>query len=201
MSWPFANGRMTPRHAEGSSDPVAFQASCFCHEACNKSLSASMVGGDIGMARRMLQYWLVLGPSYLGKAPRKEAWKIVQTAFREGEVPTEALLEVCAASLLRREDAPSVRVSKKASALELPETPPDVRERCQRLLAAGVLPVTTPAVRRRNRPQPGNLYGKPPHLTEAFRWGYTSPNLPNPRDSRWLLQRGDWVLNMVPRGG
>ena len=201
VSTPFALGRLTPRHAQGSSDAVGFQASCFCsgHGACNKSLSASVVGGDIDNVQRMLKYWLVLGPSYTKKQSHKEAWEIVQSAFRAGELPSDTLLEACASSLQQHEDVSKRSCSSVAETL--PSTPRDVHDACSRLMLEGVLPETTPAQRRRNRPRPGKWYSTPPDLTDAFRWGYTSPNLPNPQDCRWLLVDDDWQLLKKPRGG
>ena len=77
--------------------------------------------------------------------------------------------------------------------------PSDVHARMLDLAAQGIIPVTTMAQRQRARGTSGSTYGVPKFLSEAFTYGYISPNLPAPKNFVWRCENKSWFL--ATKGG
>ena len=80
-----------------------------------------------------------------------------------------------------------------------PNVPELVHERMLLLVAKGTFPKTIPIQRQKNLGTQKSVYGVPPELAEARRFGYIGPNLPAPLGMRWVCRSSKWSL--APSGG
>ena len=138
----------------------------------------------------MLKYWLLLGPTTTNKTDHKSLWEnVVVHEYRNANLPTNEWLE---------ETLTRFMVDNEVSVHDdEPPTLPDVRARCQQMISDGFLHPTTAAQRRRaRRHTAGSTYFYPPPMKDPWKWGYTSPNLPNPPGHRWLSSGGNWMLRI-----
>ncbi|CAE7531912.1 unnamed protein product [Symbiodinium microadriaticum] len=72
--------------------------------------------------------------------------------------------------------------------------PAAVHQEMQRLAEAGVLPITTPEQRARNRCSGGSEYGVPAAFADARRFSYVHPNFPPPTGYFWRCRGSEWTL-------
>ena len=78
--------------------------------------------------------------------------------------------------------------------------PAELHQEMQRLAQAGVIPITTPDQRARNRGSGGTEYGVPAAFADARRFSYVHPNLPPPTGYHWRCRGSEWTL-CVKGGG
>ena len=140
----------------------------------------------------MLQYWLCLQCGVSTGATHtlehRKLWdEVVMDDQKNNELPGAAWLD---------EHMPTETLDATSAdeSVAAPATPPEIHEQCQAMMRRGDLPQTTAQQRRRNRPCIPGEYGTPPMLTQAWRWGYTSPNLPNPYGFKWKHRDGKWLI-------
>ena len=173
-------------------------------QGCSKEMSLSVGGGGL-MTRVLLKTWALIGQGLTSKALHMGAVlrKDLLDKARQGELLTEpeldelVSLDTTPQPFVFAEPALPSQGSVLGDALE--GVPASVHEDCCSMASQGILPVTTPEMRKRNQQASNTDYHVPVQLLPALRFGYISPNLPPPRGMRWRAQRGRWHL--APQGG
>ena len=77
--------------------------------------------------------------------------------------------------------------------------PPEIHATALQLVATGVIPVSTPGVRGRNRRVPGTTYYVQLNMHGLLQHGYIGPNMAPPKGFLWFCHAGNWWLQR--RGG
>ena len=158
----------------------------------------------------MLRAWIAWGQGCASKEEHKAIWSRVCSAKKKSKLPSlEALLAMPVfAPVSGAASASAAGTGKQSSATEqssavansAPRTPDEVTERMEAMIAAGQLPRTTKAQRRRNKRTNNTEYGVPQGLSEALQWGFVHPNLPPPRGMQWVAS-GLKQFTLQYRGG
>lgn len=78
--------------------------------------------------------------------------------------------------------------------------PEEVHMKMAELVYDGAIAGTTVAQRWRQR-RAGSKYAVPPILKDALAYGYIGPNLPNPKNFKWVSRDGGLSWSLAPRGG
>ena len=214
----FGRHWLTPRHADHQSEPVSWQMSCKHegHDKCSRELRVSSTA-SADYAPRVLKAWVVFGLGTRSKPQHKDSF--AEILALGDNLPSDADLEAMI------QDLPTAPVGEvqgvKVDADNVPKprkvggktgstsndvlggcsagVPMEVHEIALGYATRGVLPLTTPTQRARNRMAPKTGYYTPEDMTPLLRYGYIHPNLPPPLGNYWCCRSGTWWL--ASRGG
>ena len=187
---------------------VGYQLSCRVpgHAAgCSKEM-AFTVGGTEQGTRRLLKTWALMGhgirskQSHMANSLRLD----LLDASKSGQLLTEDELDKLVdeeelPQLLAFPTQPTLSTQESILGERAPDVSPQFHQEMSELAAAGRVPVTSLAMRTRNRQAANTDYLVPRELLPALRHGYISPNFQAPQGMQWLCAKGQWRL--APRGG